>query len=181
MTPKKLLIGLGLVVVLGAIAFANFHFRQETGTSVATEKIARRDLQAVVSASGTIQPKRSVNISADTMGRVVDLAVAEGDVVKKDQFLLQVDPRNLQTQVQNQEASLAAARSALEETRRSIESGRASMTNAEATFKRQEGLYKQGLTSREQYENAQSTLQMQQAQVAQAEQSLKTQQARIGQ
>ena len=64
-----------------------------------------------MSASGKIQPKRSVNISADTMGRVTDLAVDEGDRVKKGQFLLQIDPRNLRTAVQRSEASLAAARS----------------------------------------------------------------------
>ena len=50
-----------------------------------------------MSASGKIQPKRSVNISADTMGRVTDLAVDEGDRVTKGQFLLQIDPRNLRS------------------------------------------------------------------------------------
>src|SRR5579871_1321951 len=181
MTPKKLLIGLGLVVVLGAIAYANFHFKQTTGAAVTVEKATRRDLEAIVSASGTIQPKRSVNISADTMGRVVDLAVTEGETVKKGQFLLQIDPRTLQTQVQNQEASLVAARSALEETRRSLESARASLALSEQQFKRQDGLYKQGLVSKDAFESTQSELKVRQAAVAQGEQSLKTQEARISQ
>ena len=62
-----------------------------------------------MSASGKIQPKRFVNISADTSGRVTDLAVNEGDRVDKGQFLLQIDPRNLRTAVTSGEASLGAA------------------------------------------------------------------------
>ena len=46
------------------------------------------DLEAIVSASGKIQPKRLVQISAETPGRVVQLAVDEGDRVKKGDFLL---------------------------------------------------------------------------------------------
>ena len=52
-----------------------------------------------MSASGKIQPKTLVNISADTMGRVTGLAVNEGDRVTKGQFLLEIDPRNLRTRV----------------------------------------------------------------------------------
>ena len=68
--------------------------------------------KAVVSASGKIQAKRSVNISADTMGRVTDLAVEEGDIVKQGQFLLQIDPRNLQSAFQRGEAGRRRRRGA---------------------------------------------------------------------
>ena len=99
MNRKKLVIGLVIIVALGAIAYANLSFKRTTGVEVNTEKIAKRDLEAVVSASGKIRPKKSVNISADTMGKVVGLAVNEGDLVVAGQFLLQIDPRNLQTAV----------------------------------------------------------------------------------
>ena len=88
---------MGIVVILGAIAFANFKFKRVEGVTVNVEGIKTRDLEAIVSASGKIQPKRSVNISADTMGRVTDLAVEEGDRIEKGQFLLQIDPRNLRS------------------------------------------------------------------------------------
>ena len=84
--------------------------------TVTTEAIRERDLDAVVSASGKIQPKRLVNISADTPGRVVDLAVNEGDRVRKGQFLLQIDPRSLRTRVDSGAASLEAAEASLEQT-----------------------------------------------------------------
>ena len=75
---KKILIGVGIVVVLGGVAFANVKFKRNTGIEVTTEAIKKRRLEAIVNASGKIQPKRDVNISADTMGRVTDLAVDEG-------------------------------------------------------------------------------------------------------
>ena len=118
------MIGAGVVVVLGGIAYANIAFKRTEGVTVNTEAIQKRNLAAIVSASGKIQPKRFVNISADTSGRVTDLAVNEGDRVTKGQFLLQIDPRNLRTRVQSGEASLGAARSQLEQTRLSLDSAR---------------------------------------------------------
>ena len=124
---KKILIGLGLVVVLGGIAYANVKFKRQDGVVVNVEKVQKRDLQAVVSASGKIQPQRLVNISADTMGRVTDLKVEEGQRVQKGEFLLQIDPRNLTTAYNQTSASLAAARSQMEQLRVSIDSTKASL------------------------------------------------------
>ena len=122
MNRKKLVIGLVLVIGLAAVIYANLTPTRTSAVEVNTEKVARHDLEAIVSASGKIRPQRSVNISAETMGKVVGLAVNEGDTVTAGQFLLQIDPRNLQTQVNSREASLAAARSSLAETRRSLDS-----------------------------------------------------------
>jgi len=127
MNRKKLVIGVLIVVVLGAVAYANLNFKRTTGIEVNVEKIALRDLEAIVSASGKIRPQRSVNVSAETMGKVVGLAVNEGDTVTAGQFLLQIDPRNLQTQVNRTGASLAAARSQLAETRTSVENARTNL------------------------------------------------------
>ena len=68
-TRKKILIGVGVLLVGAAVAAANLYFRRETGLQVATEAIRARDLEALVSASGKIQPVRQVNISANQMGR----------------------------------------------------------------------------------------------------------------
>jgi HlyD family secretion protein len=178
---KKVLIGVGIVVVLGAVAFANFRFKRVTGVTVNTETIQKRSLDAIVSASGKIQPKRSVNISADTMGRVTDLAVEEGDRVDKGQFLLQIDPRNLRTAVQRTEASLSAARSTAEQLTMAIESARVGLKQAEDNFRRQEDLWKRGLTTKEALEKAESDLKMRQSDLRSQEQNIKTQQLRMQQ
>ena len=75
-----------LLTVAGLGAF--FARRGENGTLVTVETIQKRDLEAIVSASGKIEPKKTVNISAQTMGRVTRLGVQEGDRVKAGQFLL---------------------------------------------------------------------------------------------
>ena len=56
----------------GAVVAANLYFKKDKGLTVTTEVIKARDLEAIVSASGKIQPKRLVNISAETPGRVVE-------------------------------------------------------------------------------------------------------------
>src|SRR5207244_9502570 len=103
---KKILIGVAIVLIGGAVVGANLYFKKDKGLPVTTEAIRSRDLEAVVSASGKIQPKRLVQISADTPGRVVNLAVNEGDRVKVGQFLLQIDPKSLRTRVDSNAASL---------------------------------------------------------------------------
>jgi HlyD family secretion protein len=176
---KKIFIALGVVLILGAIAFANFKFKRSDGLAVTTELVQKRRLEALVSASGKIQPKRDVNISADTMGRVTDLAVNEGDRVIKGQFLLQIDPRNLRTAVQRTEASLAAGRSQVEQLRVSIESSKVALKQAQDNYTRQQNLWKGGLTTRETLERTESDLRLREADLRAQEQSLRTQQLRV--
>jgi HlyD family secretion protein len=178
---RKALVAVGIVVVLGGIIYANLKFTRQTGLEVTAEKTARRDLQAVVTASGTIQPIRSVDVGAYSPGRVVDLQVKEGDIVKDGQYLLQVDPRSMQIQADSEEQGLATARSQLQETRKAVENAKAALAQAQSTFDRQADLYKNNLLSRADYETAKNSLDMQRATVAQAEQSLLTQDTRIKQ
>src|SRR6187402_1945649 len=121
MKLKNILIAVGVLAAIGALVAANLYYKRDTGISVAVEEIKARDLEAIVSASGKIQPKRLVNISADTSGRVVNLAVDEGYRVTKGQFLLQIDPRSLRTRVDNSTASVRAAEGSLEQMRQSVE------------------------------------------------------------
>lgn len=178
---KKILIGVGVVVILGAIAFANVKYKRQTGTTVNVEAIQKRDLQAVVSASGKIQPHDSVNISADTMGRVTNLAVDEGMRVKKGQFLMQIDPKLLASAAQAAEASLAAAQSTAEQLRVSSESSQAALKQAQDNYTRQQQLWKQGLTTKETLDQAESTLRMRQADVNAAQKQIETQRLRMQQ
>ncbi len=176
---KKSLVAVGVLIVLGGLAYANFRFKRTTGVEVTTEKIERHDLEAIVSASGKIQPQKLVQISAETVGKVVNLAVNEGDMVKAGQPLLQIDPRNLETAVLNREASLATARSTLEQTRTSVENTRVALKQAQDDLKRQEGLWAQGLTTKEAHDRATNTVRTMETNVRQAEQNVKTQEERI--
>ena len=97
-----------------------------------------------------------MNISADTSGRVVDLAVNEGDRIKKGQFLLQIDPKSLRTRVDSGTASLEAAEGSLEQLRQAVETARAQLDQAQKTAARQRDLWNQQLTTRESLEKAEN-------------------------
>ncbi len=181
MTRKKLLIGLGIVAVLAVIVYANIKYNRTPGIAVTAEKIQKRDLQAIVPVSGTIQPKRSVNVSAETSGKVVELAVDEGDRVAKGQFLLQIDPRNLQSTLDNRQASLDAAQSQLEQTKQQVENAKLALKLAQDTFTRQEQQYQANLISRDVYERAQNDVRVAETNLLQAQQSVRTQETRIKQ
>src|SRR5436190_23957514 len=146
---KKWLIVTGVVLVAAAGTAASFYFKKDKGIVVTSEVIKARDLEAVVSASGKIQPKRLVNISADTPGRVVNLAVNEGDRIKKGQFLLQIDPRSLRTRVDSGTASMQAAQMSLDQMRQAVETARVQLQQAQQNLKRQQDLWTRQLTTRE--------------------------------
>ena len=178
---KKILIGVGIAILLGALAYANFAFTRQDGVEINVETIQKRDLQAIVSASGKIQPRTLVNISADTMGRVVNLAVEEGQRVQKGQFLLQIDPRNLTTAYNQSQASLAASRSTMDQLRVAVDGTRANLKAAQDTLARQQQLWKQGLTTREQLEAADNQVKVRQAELASQERQIETQRLRMQQ
>jgi len=178
---RKLLIALLLIVVFGTIAYLNVGLKRDTSVPVTAEKIERRDLESIVSASGKIQPKKQVNVSAETMGKVVSVDVNEGDVVKKGQLLLQIDPKNLETAVQNRIASLNTAKSQLDQTRGQIENSKIAVKEAEDNLGRMEAQAKAGLVPREQLERARNDLARQRTNLQTAEQNKVTQEQRIKQ
>jgi len=181
MTGKKVLIVLGVILVGAAVVAANLYYRRETGLSVAAEALRNRDLEAIVSASGKVQPKRQVNVSANTTGRVTRVAVEEGERVKAGQFLLEIDPKQLEGQLQRGEASVAAAQSALQSARAAVEQGRANLDLARQNLKRQEDLWKEGLTTRENLERAQNDVTVREVELRSRQQDIETNEARIRQ
>src|SRR6266581_4354981 len=181
MPRKNVLIAIGVVLIGAAVVAANLYFKRDKGLTVTTEVIKTRDLEAIVSASGKIQPKRLVNISADTPGRVVDLAVNEGDRIKKGQFLLQIDPKSLRTRVDSGTASLQAAQASLEQLRQSVETARAQLQQARQTLARQQDLWRQQLTTREALERAENDVNVAQSALQEREKSANAQGSRIQQ
>lgn len=113
-------IGLGiLVVVLGGGGFTAYRIneKKKAGTEVRMEKVTRRDLVSAVTASGKIEAKTKVDISADITGRIIKIAVREGDRVTKGQFLIQIDPAAYQAAVTRAEAEVASTQATLAQTR----------------------------------------------------------------
>jgi HlyD family secretion protein len=104
--------GIGGAVILGVGAFVAITAakRNTKGTEVRMEAVQKRDLVASVTASGQVQPQMKVDVAADISGRIVRLAVKEGQTVTKGQFLLEIDPSQYVAAVQRAEAALSASK-----------------------------------------------------------------------
>jgi HlyD family secretion protein len=178
---KKIIVGVVLLLLVGAGVGASLYFRRPQTLLVSAETIRNRDLEAIVSASGKIQPKRQVNISANTMGRVTRLAVEEGQRVKQGQFLLEIDPRSLSGQLQRGEAGVQAARSSLQQARTLVDQARARLELAEQNLKRQQELWKEGLTTREAFDRAQNEVNVAEADLRARIQDVQTREQQIKQ
>ena len=105
---RKIFVGVG-VFALVAILMIQALVAGGGAVDVRTDTVDRRDLVARVSATGHIEPKKSVDISADVSGRIVQLTVEEGDDVDNGELLLVIDDTRFQAALQRAEASLADA------------------------------------------------------------------------
>ena len=104
----RIIIAVVAIVLAAAVVFGFASRRNKDVTEVAIAKVERSDLTSNVSANGRIDAKRKVDLSANVMGQIVNLAVREGDAVKKGTFLLQIDQRQLAASAQGAAASLEA-------------------------------------------------------------------------
>jgi HlyD family secretion protein len=105
----KFIVGGAVVVLILLVIIGSISFKGKDGPHVTTEKVKREDLISKVTANGKIQAERKVDMSALVMGQIVNLAVQEGDHVKKGEFLLQIDKAQSVAQADAQSAALQAA------------------------------------------------------------------------
>ncbi len=111
---RRMKLGLmgGLVVVIvGAVIAMGAAKNKNKPVDVRMETVGARDLVAVVSASGRIEPDTKVDVLSDIQGRITHIAIREGDVVKKGQFLLEIDDAVYQAAVSRARALVASAQS----------------------------------------------------------------------
>src|SRR5919199_6806469 len=114
-----------IAVVIVALVLATTAARGgKKGVEVRIEPVQHRDLVASVTAIGQVQPRTKVDLSADITGRIVELAVKEGQMVSRGQFLLRIDPAKAQAAVQRAEAAVAAARAQAAQSKASYEQAR---------------------------------------------------------
>lgn len=147
-TRTKVGLGLGTLVVLAIVA-SSIAASRDKGVEVNAEQVQTRDLVAVVNASGWIRPNRRVDVQSDIMGRIIEMNIEEGDVVRKDAVLLRIDPTQY-------EAAVERSRAALSETQARAAQTRANYIQAQrnADRMRQLAAVDTTLVSRQQLEDA---------------------------
>jgi HlyD family secretion protein len=122
-----------LAVVLVAAALGGWAWSQRGPKPVEVQvaTVGREDLQAKVSANGTIQAQKKVDLSATIAGQITHLAVEEGDAVEKGQFLLQIDPVHPRAAARSSEFSVQALNEELRSARATLVQVREDLRRAE--------------------------------------------------
>ena len=161
---KIVLAVLVLAVVAGAVG-ANRMLKSKEAVEVELHTIASKDIASIIQASGKIRPKRMVDVSAAVSGKVLEVAVKEGDTVHQGQLLLRIDPKPFQTQVQQLEAAIESARAMLEQLQ-------ASVRQSGQERERLEHLFAQELVSLNDVQKARTTDDVEKARVRGAQQEL---------
>ena len=148
---NKVLLGGGGAALIVVLVLVSASAKREKGIEVRFEQVGRRDLVAAVTASGKIQPKKKVDVSADITGRITRIAVREGDLVAKGQFLLQIDPTIYQANEQRAQAAMSSAEAGAVQ-------ARANRDQSQRNLQRTKELREQNpnLVSQEQLEQAQT-------------------------
>jgi HlyD family secretion protein len=146
-TLQKSLIAVGAVVVVGGIIAASVLSRPKTkGEEVYMAKAAKTDLASFVSATGRIEARTKVNVQSSVIGEIRELPVKEGDVVKKGDLLVQVDPERYRTEVDRLQSAVRMQKIA-------IEQAEVSLANSERKYRRNQSLLgNSGLVSQEAFE-----------------------------
>lgn len=158
----KIWIGVAALVVVALITMGVMRGKNRNVTEVTTGKVDRQDLVSKVTANGEIEAKRKVDLSANIMGQIVNLAVREGDHVRKGDFLLQID----KTQ---HAASEQGARASLEAIFHDRDAARSAAEEANLVYQRAEKSYKDNLIPLAELERARAALQSARANQAGAE------------
>src|SRR5438552_7717632 len=110
---NKVLIFVGVGVLLAGLVGFNIKSRQSKGVEVRLDTVKRRKLVATVTASGKIVPKRKVDVSSDITGRIIEIPVKEGGIVRKGDLLLRIDPSQYEAGVARATASLSSAQASV--------------------------------------------------------------------
>jgi HlyD family secretion protein len=104
----KIVIVVAVLAVIVVVSVAAAKKKNNAKIEVTVAKVERADLTSKVSANGKIEAQRKVDLSANVMGQIVNLAVREGDNVKKNDFLMQIDKTQLAASAAGAEASVKA-------------------------------------------------------------------------
>jgi HlyD family secretion protein len=117
----KWAIGIVAIVGIGSTLAMSAAKRGNKATEVRIEAVQKRDLVASVTASGQVRPQTKVDVASDVSGKIIRLAVKEGQMVKAGDFLLQIDQEQPKAAVERAEAAVASMRAQLAQSQANLE------------------------------------------------------------
>ncbi|UMZ10050.1 efflux RND transporter periplasmic adaptor subunit [Pseudomonas sp. MPFS] len=171
---------LAALCVIPIVAIAAWKFIPSGRDQFSTVQVRRGDIESSVTALGTLQPRRYVDVGAQASGQIRKIHVEAGDAVKEGQLLVEIDPST-------QQAKLDASRFAIENLQAQLQEQYAQNQLARQKYQRQQNLAAGGATRDEDVQTAQAELKatqaridMYKAQIRQAQAKLRSDQAELG-
>lgn len=163
---SKVWIGMILVVVIAVAAWLLSGGKKEEKINFKQEKVATHTLQNSITATGTIEAVTSVTVGTQVSGIVNKLYVDYNSVVKKGQVIAELDKTNLISELNTAKANLASTES--------------NLSYQSANMKRYQTLYKKGLVSADEYENALLAYRQAKEQVVSSRENVQKAQTNLG-
>ena len=163
---SKVWIAMILVVVIAVAAWLLSGGKKEEQINFKQEKVATHTLQNSITATGTIEAVTSVTVGTQVSGIVNKLYVDYNSVVKKGQVIAELDKTNLISELNTAKANLASTES--------------NLSYQSANMKRYQTLYKKGLVSADEYENALLAYRQAKEQVASSRENVQRAQTNLG-
>lgn len=169
-----------LACLIPIVAFATWQGLTPGRDALATVTVTRADIENSVTALGTLQPRRYVDVGAQASGQIRKIHVEAGDQVQEGQLLVEIDPAT-------QKAKLDASRYAIENLQAQLQEQKAQHQLARQKYQRQQRLSAGNATREEDVQTAkaelnatQARVEMFQAQIRQAQASLRSDEAELG-
>ena len=163
---SKIWIAVVVIVIVAVAAWAMSGGKKKEDINFKEEKVALKTLQNSVTATGTIEAVTSVTVGTQVSGIVNKLYVDYNSQVKKGQVIAELDKTNLLSELNTAKANLASAQS--------------SLNYQAANMERYKTLYKKGLVSADEYENALLTYRQAKEQVASSWENVQRAQTNLG-
>lgn len=143
--PKRIAaLLLGTVVVIALLGFDRKH------VSYVTTPAVKQDIEATVTAIGTLRPRRYVDVGAQVSGQIEEIFVEVGDVVKAGQELAKIDATTAEARVEQNRAQMAQSKT-------NLITAQANLEKSKRDYERQENLLKEDATTKEAVLNAKTT------------------------
>jgi len=171
---KKIIWLSAIAVVMIIVIVAVVKKNGNQATTVQTEIASKQNIVETVTATGKIEPKTQVKISADVAAKITHLGIKEGDWVEKGDLLVRLDQERYSAVLEQSEANLRSVQA-------NAKVAKETLLKTERDFQRIEKLYEQKLESQAVYDQAYSNVQIQKAQYQSAQELVEQAQAAVKQ
>lgn len=139
-----------LILALIGLSKAGIIGNTKKGKEIEVAQVQEITIVETVSATGKIQPESEIKISSEVSGEIIELPIKEGDVVKKGQLLVRVNP-DLYT------SGLNRSMASLSNTKAGLSQAEAQLKESEANYKRNKSLFDKGVISKAEWDRIVAT------------------------